>query len=72
MEKPQVPSKKNSGTTKLVRKAHQLVFVCVGAWLLFVITGASAYWRVSQSGKYDDLPVKTLGWEEGQKSNQTP
>ena len=53
-------------------KLHKYVLICIGAWLLCVLSFPLAYSRVSNSGKYFDLPLKSLGWEDHQKISPNP
>ena len=48
---------------------HKYVLICVGSLFLFIASFPIAYWRVSQSDKYDGLPFKSLELEDHQKSN---
>ena len=39
---------------------HKYVFLGVGVWLLFVLTFATACYRVSLSQQFNGMPFKTL------------
>jgi|GEM_PF-4616983 len=60
---PQVTERK----TKEKQKMHLYVLTCVGVLLAFAATFPVAYWRVSQSNKYNGTPFKSLSLEESQK-----
>ena len=50
---------------------HKYVWVCVGVFFLFLATFPTAYWRVSQSEKYNGGPFKSLDWEDSQRPKIT-
>ncbi|WP_299490187.1 hypothetical protein [Acaryochloris sp. IP29b_bin.137] len=50
-----------------VRPLHKYVVFGVGLWFLFIVTFAIAHLRVSQSGKFNGLPLKSLTESQPQK-----
>ncbi len=50
------------------RSMHQVVVAGAGIWLLFMVTFAIAYYRVSQHNKYKGLPLKSQTMEQPQRS----
>ncbi|NEQ08325.1 MAG: hypothetical protein F6K37_20960 [Moorea sp. SIO4E2] len=53
--------------TVSIQELHKYVIWGVGIWIIFVLTFVSAYYRVSKSEKFDDMPYKTLTDEDYQK-----
>lgn len=49
------------------KSLHRYVLICVGCLLFIVGSFPLAYWRVSQSDKYDGLPFKSLNLEDHQR-----
>ena len=48
---------------------HKYVWSLVGIGLIFFATFMLAYWRVAKSKDFENQPVKSLTWQENQKSN---
>lgn len=46
---------------------HKYVGICLGALLVFIATFPIAYYRVSQSGKYNGGAFNTQKWEDSQR-----
>ena len=55
--------------TQQKRQMHRYIWVCVGVFISFLATFPLAYWRVSNSDKYDGLPFNSFNWEDSQKAN---